>query len=206
MAAVFLAHDLQVNRRMAIEDVPRGMSARTATVESVGVVLVVVTALSLRGGKGPRRRPLRRRQRLRPCGPCRTPGGRSRGPRLPGDSMAIGSGTASKAAGRWKVPRVDGDAEEALGRLQKRDHGFSRINKGDNHRIKLFWGYCNDGASRTRSFPRDLSGGHGRSCISDDPWFRSCSSRTPSLDGLNTEWARAFARTHSLYPAATRWS
>ena len=88
------------------EEKPRGMSARTATVVSVGVVLVVVTALASRGGKGTSTTPAATTAATRavpaPAAPLAA-APMARG--LPGDSMAMGPEPASKAAGRGKAPR-----------------------------------------------------------------------------------------------------
>lgn len=82
---------------------PRGMSARTMMIVSVGVVIVVVAAIAL-GGK----------KKSPPAAPAAIPAPVAAAPAapapeavkpLPGDSTAVGIGAASKASARGKAPR-----------------------------------------------------------------------------------------------------
>ena len=98
---------------------PRGMSVRTATVASVGVVLVVVAALAIRE---PRKRPAAAsppaavtRAVGAPAGTAPAPSAPTATKGLPGDSMAVGLGPAAKGGGRGKAPReVTADAVALL--------------------------------------------------------------------------------------------
>ncbi len=85
----------------------RGMSARATTIVSAGVVLAVVSALALRGGK----RTGAVASQPVPA-PVATPSAAAPSvvapvavQRLPGDSTAVGLGPAAKGAARGKAPR-----------------------------------------------------------------------------------------------------
>ena len=95
---------------------PRGMSVRTKTIVSAGVVIVAVTALALRGEKKgatpPAPLPV---TAVTSSAAAPSPVTPVTVQRLPGDSTAIGLGPAAKGAGRGKPPReVAADAVALL--------------------------------------------------------------------------------------------
>jgi serine/threonine protein kinase len=91
---------------VAAPDAPRGMSARTLTVVSAGVVLAVAGTLAMRGVKkdaaalAPAPVPVTRAAATAP-----SPAAPVTVLRLPGDSTAIGLGPAAKGGGRGKALR-----------------------------------------------------------------------------------------------------
>ena len=88
-------------------DAPRGTSLRAATMVSAAVVLVVVTALALRGGRkapqAPAPAPVATAEAAAPSAVTQAPPAAVKGP--PGDSAAVGPGPAAKVTGKGKAPR-----------------------------------------------------------------------------------------------------
>jgi eukaryotic-like serine/threonine-protein kinase len=100
---------------------PRAMSARTATVVSIGVVLVVVGALALRGMKKGATATTQSTPTSTSAtapvavAPAPAPAAPVAPTSLPGDSTAIGLGTPLKPPARGKIPRpVTSDAVALL--------------------------------------------------------------------------------------------
>jgi serine/threonine-protein kinase len=89
----------------AAGDLRRGISTRAATIISAGVVVVVVSALAMRGKKGATPPAPLPAAAITPSAVAPSAAPLVTVERLPGDSTAVGLGPAPKGAARGKAPR-----------------------------------------------------------------------------------------------------